>query len=300
MVTIKNVALVGGSGAIGAPILSALLSSGKFNVTVVSREDSKAAFPSSVKVVRADFNSADSLTAAFQGQDAVVSAVGSHALAGQTVIVDAAVAAGVKRILPSEFGSDLNNPLTSKLPVFGHKVAIRKYIEDKIKAGSDITYTYVHNGGFLDWGLGHGFLLNWKEGKPSIYDSGDQLFSMTTLESVAKSVVGILTHYEETKNRSVYIQDIALSQNRLLELAKKAAPEKKWEPVHVKVADIKKDSDEKLARGEVSEAVMVGYILVGIFGEGYGSHFQKLDNDLLGLTGKSEADVEAIWKKILL
>ncbi|KUJ17542.1 isoflavone reductase family protein-like protein CipA [Mollisia scopiformis] len=299
MVSIKNVAIVGASGSLGAPILKVILDSAKFNITVVSREGSKATFPSSVKVVKADYNSLDSLTSAFKGQDAVVSTVGTEGLLGQSVLIDAAIAAGVKRFLPSEFGSDLSNPNVAKLPVFGYKLATRKHLEEKIQAGADITYTYVINGGFLDWGLEVGFLLNTKEGKPTLYNGGDRQFSTTTLASVGQAVVGVLTHYEETKNRPVYIQSRTISQNHLLELAKKVAPEKKFEPVVASTDDMKKSSDEKLAKGEVTMPVMVGYIFVSIFDEAYGGRFVKLDNELLGVPEASDAEVEAILKKVL-
>jgi hypothetical protein len=129
-------------------------------VTVLSRIGSKASFPPSVKVIPVEYSSVESLTAALKGQDAVVSTVGVDGLLGQSVLFDAAVAAGVKRFLPSEFGSDLSNPKAARLPVFGYKVATREYIEEKVKAGAGITYTYVINAPFLDWGIEVGFLLD--------------------------------------------------------------------------------------------------------------------------------------------
>ncbi|TVY29109.1 Isoflavone reductase-like protein [Lachnellula hyalina] len=299
MVEIKNVAIVGGSGALGEPITKALVESGKFNVTVIKRPSSKASFPASVKVVTADTSSVESITAAFKGQDAVVSTVGNEGLQGQHVLIDAAIAAGVKRFLPSEFGVDLANPKVAALPVFAHKIATQKHLQEALAAKPGLTYTCVSNGPFLDWGLSNGFLLDTKEGKPKIYDDGKTVFSATTLASVGQAVVGILSHYEETKNRFVYVRDIDISQKRLLEIAQKAAPEKKWKPVNVSTVDVEKSSNEGLARGEFTFPVMAGFILVGIFGEDYGSKFKKDDNALLGITGKTEADVEAILKTSL-
>ncbi|TVY35112.1 Bifunctional pinoresinol-lariciresinol reductase [Lachnellula occidentalis] len=299
MVEIKNVAIVGASGAIGEPIMKALVESGKFNVTVVKRPSSKASFPASVKVVSADTTSVESVTAAFEGQDAVVSTVGTEGLQGQQVLIDAAIAAGVKRFLPSEFGTDIANPKVGALPVFGYKIATQKYLQEALAAKPGMTYTYVSNGAFLDWGLKNGFLLDTKDGKPTIYDGGKTVFSATTLASVGQAVVGVLSHYEETKNRCVYVRDIDISQKRLLEIAQKVAPEKKWEPVNVNTVDIEKSSNEGLARGEFTIPVMVGFIFRAIFGEGYGNKFEKDDNALLGITGKTEADVEAIFKALL-
>lgn len=252
-------------------------------------------------VIPVDFTSTSSLTDAFKSQkiDAVVSAVGNDGIPGQNVLIDAAVAAGVKRFLPSEFGSDLSNPRTKAIPVFGFKVATASHLEAAAAKNPSFTYTYVRNGAFLDWGLEHNFIFDHSSGKPSIYDSGDQLFSTTTLETVGKAVVAVLEKFEETKNRAVYIQDIQTSQNRLLAIAKKIAPEKTWEPVTVETANILKSSNDKLAKGEVTMEVMVGYIAVSIFGEGYGGKMEKTDNELLCLGQKTEADLEALLKKYI-
>lgn len=136
-------------------------------------------------------------------------------------------------------------------------------------------------------------------GKPSIYNGGDKLFSATTLETVAQAVVAVLSKFEETKNRAVYIQDVQISQNRLLSIAKKVAPEKKWEVVPVKTADLFKSANEKLAKGEVTMDVMVGYLFVAVFEEGYPSRWEKPDNELLGLKGKTDAELEAIVKRYI-
>ncbi|KAL5315881.1 hypothetical protein ACEPPN_016755 [Leptodophora sp. 'Broadleaf-Isolate-01'] len=299
MSPIKNVAVVGAAGALGAPILKAIVDSGKFNVTVITRPASTSTFASSVNVVKADYTSVDSLTSALKGQDVVVSAVGMEGLLGQSILIDAAIAAGVKRILPSEFGSDLSHPKTAVQPVFGYKIATRKHLEDKIAAGADITYTYVVNGGFLDWGLDHSFLLDWKSPEPKLFNGGEFEFSSTTLASVGQAVVGVLDHPEETKNRSVYVQDIAISQKKLLELARKVAPEKKWTPVTVSLDEQEKWANGKLAEGDYSAPVMYTYLNVVIFQDGYGSRMKKTDNELLGIKGKTEADVEAIFKELI-
>jgi len=227
----------------------------------------------------------------------VVSAVGPEGLLGQSVLFDAAVAAGVKRFLPSEFGSNLSNPNAAKLPVFGYKIATRKHIEEKVKAGADITYTYVVNAPFLDWGIEVGFLLDYKEGKPRIFDGGDVPFSATSLPSVGLATVGVLTHYEETKNRQVTVNDIVVTQNQLLEIAKKAAPEKKWSPIPTKSSDALDAANASLSKGDHS--TMVQYIFVAMFAEGYGGKLENVENELLGVPGKTEADLEAIYKRIL-
>jgi hypothetical protein len=241
-----------------------------------------------------------SLIAGLRGQDAVVSAVGAPGIEGQTLVIDAAIAAGVRRFLPSEFGTNLDNPKTKELPVFRSKVAVQQYLEEKVKTAEDFTYTLVRTGPFLDWALNAGLLLDWESGKPRIYDGGDQLFSTTTLRSIGQAVVGVLDHPEETKNRAVYVQDMVTSQNRILAVAKKVAPGKKWAPVPTQLAAMEKSSNDALKRGEFTLAVMMEYVLVSIFGDGHGGLMGKVDNELLGVAGDmTDADIEAILKPLL-
>lgn len=284
------------------PVLEALINSGIFNITVIKRQSTTATFPASVKVVTADLSSVDSVAAAFRDQDAVVSTVGTSGLAGQSILVKAAVAAGVKRFLPSDFGCNLDNPKTRLLPVFGHKILIHKQLREAAAAKPDFTYTMVCTNAFLDWGLEKNFLLNWSEAAPKLHDGGDSVFSATTLDSIGQAVVGVLTHPEETQNRFVYVKNIDISQNQLLEIAKKVDPTKKWErPIHVDTADLEKSSNESLAKGQVTNQVMVNYLFRALFGpREYGSQFMNVDNELLGIKGKTEADIEDILRKLML
>ncbi|KAH8886020.1 isoflavone reductase family protein-like protein CipA [Thozetella sp. PMI_491] len=297
MSSIKNVAA---AGILGAPVLKAIIDSGKFNITVITRPSSTSTFPSGVKVVRADSTSVDDLTAALKGQDAVVSTVAREGVRGQTVLVDAAIAAGVKRILPSEYAGDLSNPKAATLPPFADKLHTRKYIEAKVAAGADITYSYVVSSIFLDWGLDYELLLEWRSPEPTLYNGGECDFSATTLATVGKGIVGVLSHPEETKNRSVYVHDIAISQKKLLELARKVAPERTWSPVTVSLDEKEKWVRSKSAEGDyTSGPVIFGYLSVAVFQDGYGSRLQKLDNELLGVKEMTEADIEALWREIM-
>lgn len=64
-------------------------------------------------------------------------------------MIDAAVAAGVKRFIPSEFGSDTNNKSAQELvPVFQKKVEVKEYLESK--TGSGLTWTGIVTGPVFD------------------------------------------------------------------------------------------------------------------------------------------------------
>jgi putative NADH-flavin reductase len=74
------------TGALGAPVLKELIAAQKFNITIIARKDSNSTYPEGVKVVSADYESLESLTAALQNQDAVVSAVGNAGFLTQKVL----------------------------------------------------------------------------------------------------------------------------------------------------------------------------------------------------------------------
>jgi uncharacterized protein YbjT (DUF2867 family) len=298
MSPIKNVALVGASGNLGPSILAGLLEA-NFNVTVLTREASTATFPPSVKVVKVDYNSLASLQSAFTGIDAVVSTIASLALDTQLLLVDAAIAAGVSRFLPSDFGSDVGNPKSRVLPVFAGKVKTEEYLQEKAKSHPGFSYTLVRNGAFLDWGLQVGFILDVRSATPKIWNSGDQLFSATSLGTVVRAVAAVLAKPEETRNRAVYVQDLALSQNQILEIVNRVDPGTKREPLKLSTDDVLKTSYERLAQGKFDDQTFVPMIFSALWGEGYGGHFVKNDNELLGIKQRDLGYIEELVKAVL-
>jgi len=298
---IKNVAIAGATGNTGSAIIKALLNSNQFNVTALVRSDSttKATFPGNVNIREVDYSNPSTLADALKGQDAVISALNHAFLGHQRALLDAAVSAGVQRFIPSEYGSDTLNPKAAPLPLFAHKKTEQKYIEE-LAAQGQITYTIVINGPFLDFGLNHGFLgPDLKKKQITYLDGGNAKFSTTTLANVAKAVVGVLTKPEETKNRAVYVQDAALTLKDLFRLSKQALGEEGWTEVDGGTTKEKeKSSYEKLAKEQKDMGVFLGFLLSAIFREGYGGHFQQLDNELLGIVELKESEIVELIKEI--
>lgn len=137
------------SGSVGKIILDVLREHPEFNVTVLTRQSSEASFPAGLKVHRSDFSVA-SLESAFQGQDAVISAVGMTGFNDQKTFIDAAARAGVKRFLPSEFSSNhRSDAVLQLLPLFGSKREVLEYL--KAKEAEGLTWTGVCSGLLFDW-----------------------------------------------------------------------------------------------------------------------------------------------------
>jgi len=296
-ISIKKVALAGATGNLGSAILKELRKSGLFEITVLTRESSTHAFPADVKVVKVDYTNPESLAAALAGQDALVSAVASLAVPSQRLLIDAAVKAGVKRIIPSEFGCDLKNHQTRTLPVFASKVQIEEYL-DELAVKGESSYTLVYTGPFLDWGLRNGMFLNFKERKAEIYDGGDQIISTSRLSTAGKAVRRILTHPRETADRAVFVKDIDVSQNQLLKLAQALTPGKEWEVKQVNTADLEKESLDQIRKKEVGPRTMPGLLKRAIFAPEYGTHFEHVHNSILGIQGITGPDLEELIASI--
>jgi uncharacterized protein YbjT (DUF2867 family) len=294
----KTVAIVGASGALGVPVLARLLESNDIKVRVLKRASSKATYPSNAEVVEVDFTSKDSLTKALQGQDVIVSTLAMAALGEQITLIDAAIAAGVKRFLPSEFGSNLEVPHVRKLPVFADKVKVHDYLDKKAAEGQ-ISYTNFYNNAFLDWGVEKNFLIDAANNSITLYDGGEAEWSATTLASVAEGVLGVITHPAETRNRAVYVHDVVLSQKKLLELAQKADPSRKWTVNHVRIDDLTAKADQRVAKGEFDFEIIVAYLVRSIYDPASEGKFKKVDNELLGIKAKSDEEIFEIVKASL-
>ena len=289
----KKVAIAGATGNLGPHVVNELVSQG-FEVTVLSSSGNTSALPSAVKVVKVDYSSQDSVVSALRGQEVFISTIPKHDQ--QPALVDAAIAAGVQRFIPSEFGSNtIGNEKVRALPVFAGKVKTQEYLRSK---QDQISYTFLITGLFLDWGLNLGWLANLK-GKTDINDNGDSPHSFTLLTDIGKAVAGILSHPEETKNRGVYVQTAALSQNQVLKIAQKVKPEFEAETEQVDLAEVEKNAYAELKKegGNIGLA-MVSFIKISIFKEGYGNLWdEKNDNELLGVKGLSSAEIEDLVAK---
>lgn len=100
-------------------------------------------------VHKVDFESFDSLKDAFSGQDAVVSVVGSPGVSAQRLAIDAAIAAGVKRFIPSEFGVNTRKVRDRPMgAILRGKVEVVDYL---IEREREIEWTGVSTGLFFDW-----------------------------------------------------------------------------------------------------------------------------------------------------
>ena len=134
----------------GPPVVKALLDA-NFTVTALTRQSSKHTFPASVTAIPVDFTSLDSLTDALKGQDAVVSVLGTMSVGNQGPLVEAALAAGVKRFIPSEFGVNTRKAKGKPIgKILAAKIDLVDELEVKAKENPGFSWTGLGVGLFFD------------------------------------------------------------------------------------------------------------------------------------------------------
>ncbi|KAK4071686.1 uncharacterized protein Triagg1_5924 [Trichoderma aggressivum f. europaeum] len=296
-----RIAVAGATGDLGVPIVNALLAAG-YHVTALTRggsnNASKLPTNSNLSITEVDYSSVQSLTAALRDHIAVISTLTSTVVGDQYPLIDGAIAAGVTRFIPSEFGSDVTHPLRNALPVFEGKVKTHEYLKAAAAKNPGFTYTVICTGAFLDWGL-HGFLVNVPEHTATIYNGGNIPCSATNLDTIGKAIVGVIQHLPETANRPVYIQDTVFTQNSLIQYAqeKDGIP---WKLTHKSTEKMFTNSFAEVEKGNKDWSVLQDFVFSACFGEGYGSDFSHLlDNELLGVKGLTDAEVRALVESLL-
>lgn len=285
---ISKVIVAGVGGTLGAPVIKQLLSKG-FEVTALTSkpEQVKEAYKDEVRACKADYSSVDTLTPSLQNYDALVILLNRTALEAQTLLIDAAVAAGVPHIVPSCFGQDSSIPEWRTNPALEEKIKMEDHVV-KLAHDGKITFTGIQTGLFLDWALRVRVVLNCQgDGPTMLFDGGDTPLSTTSLDDIGRAVANALVESGNTKNRFLRVHSAVVTQHRLLEYGRKARPQWKWQTVDVNTEEIYKKSKDALDRGERNVDLMRGFIAWPTFGQGLGL-FGTTDNELLGIQVWSE------------
>ena len=278
-------------GLLGSAVVDQLASAG-FAVTVLTR-DSKAlkGLPEGVQAVDVDYTSVESLTAALRGQDAAVCTLGTTAVTNQRTIIDAAIAAGVKRYIPSDFGSFTSDTAAQAvMPFLASLTEIRKYLAEKAQEGA-LEYTAFATGAFLELVLAMPFAADLTKRSVRYHDDGKHLFSTSSIVTIGKAVAAALKTPEATKNRALFVHDTVISQYKLVALAKKYAPEG-WTETRVDGETEYQEARE--AQSKAGPSLEATYRLLGaaLLGGKFAGAYTSVDNASLGLGTLSDADLE--------
>jgi uncharacterized protein YbjT (DUF2867 family) len=306
MPPIKKVVLVGANGDLGPVILEALAAAG-FDVTVFVRASSSSKLPDSVtslpnvssKAVDDDF-AIPSLTEALKGQDAVVSCFRVTGRLQQHLrLAYAAASAGVRRFVPSDFGScDSKHPdALRRLQIYREKVKVQERCQELAREFPDtFTWTSVVCGHFFDWGLSTGFLHFFLDRREAYFlDGGDIPTSMSTLPRVADATVRLLQRPDATANRTLYVQSFSLTQRQLLASLEKATGGEPWKVHDERSADVLEANQRKIDE-DAPDKGPATEVSVHVLGTLY-SDWTKKDGFAMDLLGLEDEDLDEVVKK---
>ncbi|KAH8697958.1 hypothetical protein BGW36DRAFT_320529 [Talaromyces proteolyticus] len=291
----RNIVLVGAAGNIGQSILNALVASPtNLEITLLVREESKSIIPQAsmptITILKGDLNDPHFLKGTLTGQDVLIIALNSTPanFELQNKLIDIAANLGVKRIIPSDFGSDVtNNNIVKAVPPYQAKLDATKYLERVVFDHPGTSWTAVINGPFYDWCLERNLYgFNPKARTAVLYDNGVGKFDTTRLVTVGQVVAKIITQPEEFRNSHVYISEFTVSQNDIFDVLLRITRTRQedWVIEHRTAESLRQQGLEKLENNDFGG--VYDLIFAALHQPGLGSDFsatRKLDNHHLGL-----------------
>ena len=298
---IENVAIVGAAGRSGGAISDALIKGKKHRVTAITRPDSTNKMPSGLHDIKTTgYDDHALLVKALEGQDALIITMSVTAPPeSQTKLIDAAVEAGVKWIMPNEWGYDLSKDNTGDdIMPRARRVAVREYLD---KVGTKQTQWITLCCGFwYEFSLAgtearYGFDFDKK--KVTYYDDGNTKINTSTFSQVGRAVASLLSmkilpdnendksaYLSQYAHRAVRVSSFFVSQRDMYQSVLKVTgdSEQDWTITH-------EDVVKRFHRGQrlLKEGQMVGFGILlyarVFYKDGAGDYNDELDNAVLGL-----------------
>jgi len=182
------IVLAGATGALGGCIAKALLERGA-NVRVIVRNGSSPDRVAKLQkqgaaIAEVDFNSVPELTGACQGGSCVISALSGLReviVEKQTLLLEAAIKAGVPRFMPSDYSIDF----TKLHPGTNRNLDLRREFRERLDQ-APIAATSILNGMFTDLLTGPAPMILFKLKRVVYWENADQLLDFTTIDDTAK------------------------------------------------------------------------------------------------------------------
>ena len=272
---LRNIAVFGAGGTnIGYHLVKALASQPTlFTVSIIARKSSKSTFPSGVKVhYVTDSLPHDELVAALRGQDALISAIGFGAISLENNLIDAAIAAGVKRFFPSEYGVNNTHPAARALsPVFDTKGGVIEHLQSKESSG--LIWTAVPTGLWLEWALQPAIAfagINIETRTAKLWQNGTHKLSWSTLPWAAQGIAQILlADPATTANKVIPLHGLSASQNEIVALLEK------YQNTNYEISHFDDETvvQEAKASWAANKTGALDLVKAGFFLDGYGSDF---------------------------
>lgn len=185
-----------------------------YEVTVLTRDAANVKdLPSSIKIEQVDYDSQTSLERVLKEQDALISTVAMSAISNQPLMIDAAVAAGVKLFIPAEYTVNSRDTLAQAQPLMSSVVAIQKYLA---RTGDQIAWFVIKCGALLEFILDHPVILDFDKHSATLWDGGEGAISLSNLPLLARAVSAVLKQPDRVVNHRLKVHGGIITQNRAL------------------------------------------------------------------------------------
>lgn len=224
------------TGRVGSHFLNSILETGKHEVTILTRPESNATFPTTTNVVEVDYDSKNSLVSALRDHEFLIITLSSQAPpTTHALIVEAAAKAGVQWIMPNyyAFGLGPRGGTLSSDPIFG---AFGKFIDDVRsvsvpEGGVKPNLVAMCCGFWYEFSLSMGeqcFGFDIKSRKVTFYNDGEVKINTSTWEQCGRAVASLLSlpvtgsesgkpAMEDWKNEGLHISSFLISQREMLD-----------------------------------------------------------------------------------
>ncbi|KAE9372192.1 hypothetical protein N431DRAFT_558082 [Stipitochalara longipes BDJ] len=273
----KKVALAGASGYLGRRILDHLLTIPTLSQLTILTHSSSVEFPSSpiLTIVSVpSYQDVATLTVALQGHDLLISTLSRvGANDADEPLVLAAIAAGVRRYMPSEYTVDVMHPHAIAIAgstVLAGKIASAQRLQ-KLAENGDIEYTTLVTGAFLDfWFEYPNPVILTKARTITLLDGGEKKMTGVTTSFVAKSIGAIVAMSQEaTKNQRIRIAEVEYTGKALLHTLEEVT-DTKWTVIDQSTDEIFKGGLKAGENGDVRGFYLGNIIKINFDGEGAG------------------------------
>ena len=307
---IQTIAIVGATGQMGKHIIRGLLKNNKHQITALHRAGSNTDFPPSVKGALIDYSDPTTIVSALQGIDALVITMSVTAPPDQqSILIRAAAQAGVKWIMPNEWGVGKDEKLGKDIFIGPKLAGYRKEIEDLGVS----SWVGVACGFWYEYSLGAGinfYGFDFGNREVVFFDEGEEKISTSTWPLAGQAAANLLglkilpdapgagngegdgdVTLSQFRNRHVHVSSFEVSQKDIFESVKRVTgtTEGDWNIRH----------EDSKTRYEGAVKAMQGGDRMGFgramytrvfYPTGEGNHEAKSDNWLLQPLPKENLD----------
>lgn len=277
-----------------------LIEGGKHKVTAISRSDSTSQMPAGLhEVKKVDYNEPSSIVEALRGQDILIITLSVMSPPeSSTILIDAAIEAGVKWLVPNEYGINPPNEEVARDTITGERIKrIRDYITEK--GAGKTSFIAVSCGFWYEFSLAgtevrYGFDFDKKE--VTFYSGGKVKMNTTSFPQLGRGVASLLSlkvlpedendrspTLSNWKNGTVYISSFFVNQQDMFQSVLRVTGDKEsdWK-IHDE--DVKERYEAGKAEMQMGSMRGFGKMLYArlFYPDGAADFNDRLDNKVLG------------------